>query len=109
MSFVTENGFKQVVFCVQRHRAISFQRQINLIKQTVAALLGCTANIISVRKSNYNISYIDVVVSIKQLYLRNLIRLKEHDKKKLIGVNIDCFIADSVTVFLNPTKGKLLF
>lgn len=97
------------MFCVQRHHAIFFERQINLIEKTVAALLRCTANDIFVSHTNRHKSYIDFVVSIKQAYLRNLIGLQEQDKEKLVEVNIDCFIADSVTVFLSHTKGKIIF
>lgn len=80
-----------------------------MVRKTVAALVKCAANDIFVCKTDYHIPYIDVVVSIRQAYIRNLLGLKDPAKKKLIGLNIECFIADSVTVFLCRTKGKPLY
>lgn len=94
------------MFCVQKHNATFSHQQINLIQKTVAALLRCTENDIFVRKTKYHRYNSDIVVFIKQAYLRNLIGLREHDKKKLMELNIECLIADPVTVFLNHKKGK---
>lgn len=72
-------------------------------------MVRCTANDIIVREPDDHSTYIEVVVSIRQDYLRNLLGLEDRVKQKLIRMNIDCFIADSVTVFLTHPNGKLLF
>lgn len=74
-----EDGFTQVRFRIRRY---TYLPSVEMVRKTVAALVKCAANDIFVCKTDYHIPYIDVVVSIRQAYIRNLLGLKDPAKKK---------------------------
>lgn len=81
------------------------KKQIETIRETVAALLRCTATDIYVSGLDHSTSFF-VVISIKQDYLKNLLAMGKQDQEKLIEMKIDHFIVDFVTVYLRHPKGK---
>lgn len=80
--------------------------QIELIRKAVSGLLRCTVEDIFLNETDHRSQSSYVVVAIKQAYLRNLVGLEDHDKKKLIGMHIDSYIAGPLTVYLKDPNGK---
>lgn len=80
--------------------------QIERFRKTVSDLLRCPAEDIFLKETGHLSQSIYVVVFIKQAYLRNLVGLEDQDKEKLIGLNIDYYFADPLTVYLKHPKGK---
>lgn len=101
----TENGFSKVKFHVKAHLPDYTTKQIEIIKDTVAAILGCTTAGIFVSGYDHSTSFF-VVLSIRQLYLRKLFAMEEQEKEKLTGLNIDYFIVDFITVYINRPNEK---
>lgn len=103
--YYLENGFSKVKFHVKAHLPDYTTKQIEIIKDTVAAILGCTTAGIFVSGYDHSTSFF-VVLSIRQLYLRKLFAMEEQEKEKLTGLNIDYFIVDFITVYINRPNGK---
>lgn len=107
MFIFLENGFKRVKFHVQGNLKDYNQEQIDIIKETVATLLGCTLDDIFVSGFDHSSSFF-VIISIKQIFVKYLFLLDDNDKEILAGLHIDYFVVDYVPVYLNRSKGKLL-
>lgn len=107
--FFIENGLRQVRFHVDKYQRKLFTEQIELIRKAVSGLLRCTVEDIFLNETDHRSQSSYVVVAIKQAYLRNLVGLEDPDKEILIGMNIDYYIADPLTVYLKHPKGKWCF
>lgn len=98
-----ENGFKNVKFHVEGNISDYSKEDIKKIKDTVAVILKCTADDISISGICQATSFF-VVISIKAKYKRNLLSLVASDREKICRLNIDYFIVDST--FVRLTRGK---
>lgn len=101
----TGNGYKTVQFHVQGSISDYTTNQIEIIKETVAAIVGCDNEEIHLNGFCKSTSFF-VVLSIKEKYINSLFNMKQQDKEKLIGLNINYFIIDSDHVYLNNPKGN---
>lgn len=97
------NGYKTVQFHVQGSISDYTTNQIEIIKETVAAIVGCDNEEIHLNGFCKSTSFF-VVLSIKEKYINSLFNMKQQDKEKLIGLNINYFIIDSDHVYLNNPK-----
>lgn len=80
------------------------QDDIEVIKQTVADIVGCSTEEIQFGGICPSYSFL-VVLSLKSEYKGKLLTLEQQDKDKLSRLNIDYFIADLNFVFLERSKG----
>lgn len=72
------------------------KEEISNILETVAAILECKKEEIFVNGIRHSSSFI-VVFSVKEIYLRNILAMKQQDKDKLCSLNIDYFIIECLT------------
>lgn len=100
----TGNGYKKVQFHVQGSISNYTARQIVIIKETVAAIVGCDNEEIHLNGFCKSTSFL-VVLLMKQRYVNGLFNIKQQDKDKLISLNINYFIVDSNYVYLE--KGNI--
>lgn len=80
--------------------------QIEIIKETVAAIVGCDNEEIHLNGFCNSFSFF-IVLSMKERYVNSLFNMKQQDKETLIGLNINYLIVDSDHVYLKNPKGKL--
>lgn len=92
----TESGFKNVQFHVRGNLSNYTKEKIFKIKETVAAIVGCPEEEICVSGFLHSSSFI-VVFSVKEIYLRNILAMKQQDKDKLCSLNIDYFTIECLT------------
>lgn len=79
--------------------------QIEKIKATVAAIVGCSSDEIFVGGIHPSGSFL-LALSITNDYVGKLLEIVQEDKAKLIKLNIDYFIVDLTIVHLECLKGK---
>lgn len=79
--------------------------QIEKIKATVAAIVGCSSDEIFVGEIHPSGSFL-LALSINNDYVGKLLEIVQEDKAKLIKLNIDYFIVDLTIVHLECLKGK---
>lgn len=101
----TGNGYKKAQFHVQGNISNYTTDQIVIIKETVAAIVGCDKEEIHLN-GFYNSDSFFVVLSMKELYVNGLFNMKQQDKEKLVNLNINYFIVDSDHVYLEYPKGN---
>lgn len=100
----TENGFRNVQFHVRGNISCYTLVEIRRIRETVAAIVGCKLTEIDVNGYRHSTSFL-AVLSIKKKYARKLLTMKQKEKDKLSRLNIDYFIVDFITVYLQSPKG----
>lgn len=100
----TGKGFNKVRFHVKANLQDYTIEQIEIIKDTVAASLGCTSDDISVIGYEHSTSFY-VVLSIRQVFIKKLIAIEEHVKEKFFNLNIDYLIVDIITVYIRCPIG----
>lgn len=101
----TGNGYKKVQFHVQGNISNYTADQIGIIKETVAAIVGCDNEEIHLN-GFYNSDSFFVVLSMKELYVNGLFNMKQQDKENLVNLNINYFIVDSDHIYLKNPKGS---
>lgn len=99
------NGYKKVQFHVQGNISNYTADQIGIIKESVAAIIGCDNEEIHLN-GFYNSDSFFVVLSMKEKYVNGLFNMKQQDKKNLIKLNIDYFIIDSGHIYLKNPKAE---
>lgn len=99
------NGYKKVQFHVQGNITNYTLNQIRIIKETVAAIVGCDNEEIHLNGLSKSTSFL-VVLLMKERYINGLFNMKQQDKEKLANLNINYFIADSNYVYLEKVKEK---
>lgn len=102
----TGNGYKKAQFHVQGDILNYTKDQIGIIKETVAAIVGCDNEEIHLNGLCTSTSFF-VVLLIKEIYVNVLLNIGQEDKEKLISLNINYFLVDSDQVDLENPKGKL--
>lgn len=102
------NGYKKVQFHVQGNISNYTADQIGIIKESVAAIIGCDNEEIHLN-GFYNSDSFFVVLSMKAKYVNGLFNMKQQDKKNLIKLNIDYFIIDSGHIYLKNPKGSFCY
>lgn len=100
-----EKGFRNVQFHVRGNLSAYTPSEIKKIKQTVAAIVGCNSEEIYVNGYNHSTSFF-VILSMNEKYVRRLLTMHQHDKDKLRRQNIDYFIFDFMTVYIECATGK---
>lgn len=100
----TGNGYKKVQFHVQGNITNYTLNQIRIIKETVAAIVGCDNEEIHLNGLSKSTSFL-VVLLMKERYINGLFNMKQQDKEKLANLNINYFIADSNYLYLE--KGNI--
>lgn len=101
----TENGFRNVQFHVNGNISCYTPVEIRRIKETVAAIVGCKLPEVDVNGYRHSSSFL-TVLSIEKKYVRKLLTMTQKEKDKLSRLNIDYFIVDFITVYLQSPKGK---
>lgn len=104
----TENGFKNVQFHVKGILSCYTKAEIEKIRDTVAAIVGCNSSEIHVTGYYPSASFL-VVLSIENQRARKLLTVKQQEKDKLCKLKIDYFIVDFITVHLQNHIGKYFF
>lgn len=104
----TGNGYKKVQFHVQGNISNYTTDQIVIIKETVAAIVGCDNEEIHLNGFCKSSSFF-VVLSMKEKYVKSLFNMKQQDEEKLISLNINYFIIDSDHVNLKSQKGNFCY
>lgn len=94
---------KKVQFYVQGSISNYTARQIVIIKETVAAIVGCDNEKIHLNGFCKSTSFL-VVLLMKEGYVNGLFNIKQQDNE-LISLNIKYFIVDSNYVYLK--KGNI--
>lgn len=79
--------------------------EIRRIQETVAAIVGCNSTEIDVTGYRHSSSFL-AVLSVEKKHIRKLLTMEQQEKDKLSRLNIDFFIVDFITVFLESPKGK---
>lgn len=79
--------------------------QIEKLKATVAAIVGCSSDEIFVGGIHPSSSFL-LALSINNDYVGKLLEIGQEDKAKLIKLNIDYLIVDLTIVHLECLKGK---
>lgn len=82
--------------------------EIEKIRDTVAAIVGCNSTEIHVTGYYPSASFL-VVLSIEDKLARKLLTVEQQEKDKLCKLNIDYFIVDFITVHLQNHIGKYFF
>lgn len=72
---------------------------------TVAAILDCKEEDIQLNAVRYSTSFF-LSFSIKKVYIRKLLALKEQDRLNLKKLNIDYLKINKETIHLNKGEGK---
>lgn len=101
----TENGFKNIQVHVLGNLSEYNSEGIEKIKDTVAAIVGCTSKEIVVGGISHSNSFF-LALAIKDTYYRKLLDMGQQDKEKLRQLNIDFLIVDLNVIFLDHWKGK---
>lgn len=78
---------------------------IREVIETVAAILDCKEEDIHLNAVRYSKSFF-LSLSIKKVYIRKLLALKEQDRLNLKILNIDYLKIDKETIYLNREEGK---
>lgn len=81
------------------------QRDIKRIKKTFVGLLQCAKEEVRVGGICPSTSFF-LVLSIRTVYMRKLLTMKQQDKENLSKLNIDYIIVNLNVVFLGPLKGN---
>nr|XP_034324490.1 uncharacterized protein LOC117689028 isoform X4 [Crassostrea gigas] len=97
------NGFKNVHFHVVANLRSYYTEYITKVRETVAAIVGCTVEEIIVNGYLYSNSFI-LVLSIKEIYLNKLLNLKRQDKDELGILYIDYFKVDGKPIYLERSE-----
>lgn len=79
--------------------------EIRKIQQTVAAIVGCNSTEIFVAGYRHSSSFL-AVLSIEKKHVKKLMTVKQQEKDKLSRLNIDYFIVDFFTIYIQSPKGK---
>lgn len=101
----SEKGFKNVQFHVKGNLSAYTPSEINKIKQTVGAIVGCNSEDIYVNGYKHSTSFL-AIFSMNEKYVRKLLTMQQHDKDKLRGLNIDYFIVDFMTIYIDCPTGN---
>lgn len=78
---------------------------IRQVIETVAAILDCKEEDIQLNAVRYSTSFF-LSLSIKKVYIRKLLALKEQDRLKFKILNIDYLKMDKETIHLYRGEGK---
>lgn len=103
--FIIVNGCVDVQFHVQGDISGYTKEFIREVIETVAAILDCKEEDIHLNAVRYSTSFF-LSLSIKKVYIRKLLALKEQDRLKLKNLNIDYLKIDEETIYLNIREGK---
>lgn len=101
----TENGYKSIQFHVLGNLSEYSSQRIEKIKETVAAIVGCTSEEILVGGISHSNSFF-LILAIKDIYYRKLLDMGQQDIDKLRQLSIDYLIVDLNVIFLDHRKGK---
>eukprot|EP00105_Crassostrea_gigas_P007184 XP_011421347.1 PREDICTED: uncharacterized protein LOC105323978 [Crassostrea gigas] len=97
------NGFRNIQVHVLGNLTEYNSERIEKIKDTVAAIVGCTSEDIMVGGFSHSNSFF-LVLAIKDTYYRKLLDMEQQDKDKLRQLNIDFLIVDLNVIFLDHWK-----
>lgn len=101
----TESGFRNIQVHVLGNLTEYSSERIKQIKDTVAAIVGCTSEEILVGGFTHSNSFF-VILAIKDIYYSKLLDMGQQDRDKLRQLNIDFLIVDLKEILLDPWKGK---
>lgn len=98
-----ENGFRNIQVHVLGNLTEYSSERIQEIKDTVAAIVGCTSEDILVGGFTDSNSFF-VILAIKDIYHSKLLDMGQQDRDKLRQLNIDFLIVDLNVIFLDHRK-----
>lgn len=97
---------QNVRFHVVANRRHFTPEDVAKIRKTVAEILDCSLDDVQVNGYLHSTSFF-LVLSIKNIYIKNLLAINQHEKDKLMKLKIDYFEYDNHTVMLEHTAGKI--
>lgn len=100
----TDNGYKNVHFHVVANIGCYRTENITKVRETVAAIVGCTIEEVLVNGYLHSTSFI-LVLSIKNNFVHKLLAFKRKDKDTLSKLSIDYFKIDSTIIRLKGLRG----
>lgn len=103
----TENGYKNVQCHVRGNLSNYTTKDIEKIKKTVAAILGCLPEEVLTVGYCPSTSFL-VVLSMKDVFLSKLLKMGQSEKNEIRKLNIDYLIIDLFIYYVEPSKGKQL-
>uniref|UniRef100_A0A8W8P4M3 DZIP3-like HEPN domain-containing protein n=1 Tax=Magallana gigas TaxID=29159 RepID=A0A8W8P4M3_MAGGI len=98
-----ESGFRNIQVHVLGNLTEYSSERIKKIKDTVAAIVGCTSEEILVGGFTHSNSFF-VILAIKDIYYSKLLDMGQQDRDKLRQLNIDFLIVDLKEILLDPWK-----
>lgn len=102
----TDTGFRIVQFHVRGNLSSYTQNKIRMIRETVAAIVGCKAEDILLNGIRPSTSFL-LCLSVKEVYSWKLLDLIEQHRLKLMKLDIDYFIINKDTILLEGPTGKI--
>nr|XP_034322480.1 uncharacterized protein LOC117688496 [Crassostrea gigas] len=101
-----ENGYRNVRFHVARYLQQFSTEDETKIRETVSRIVGCSIEDVGVNGYLYSSSFF-LVLSIKEIYIKRLFDMKQHDKEQLRILSIDCFKDDfEIVEFEHTAEAK---
>eukprot|EP00105_Crassostrea_gigas_P015056 XP_011431935.1 PREDICTED: uncharacterized protein LOC105331445 isoform X7 [Crassostrea gigas] len=95
----TEDGFKHIYFHVTGDLSNFNKEKRRQIRETVAAMVGCKTDRVSLNGYRHSESFI-AIVSIEVIYVGKLVAINEQDRYRFVRLNIDYFTVDFIKVIL---------
>lgn len=74
---------------------------------TVSTIVGCDPTDIHGYLCDESNNFLDL--EINEVFLKKIISMTPEEKNHLRELHLDFFIADFITVYLNPLKGKFCY
>lgn len=104
----SENGYENVQFHIQGNLNDYSKEQIEHIVEVVADILDCETQDIFVNGVKPSNSFF-LVLSLREDYTWKLSEMNEQNRSRLLMLNIDFFVIDLKTIFLQSSNGKSYF
>nr|XP_034332290.1 uncharacterized protein LOC105331445 isoform X1 [Crassostrea gigas] len=98
-----EDGFKHVYFHVTGDLSNFNKEKRRNIRETVAAMVGCKTNRVSLNGYRGSESFI-AIVSIEVIYVGKLVAINKQDRYRFVRLDIDYFTIDFIKVILKLSQ-----
>nr|XP_034334894.1 uncharacterized protein LOC117680649 [Crassostrea gigas] len=98
-----EDGFKHVYFHVTGDLSNFNKEKRRNIRETVAAMVGCKTDRVSLNGYRHSESFI-AIVSIEVIYVGKLVAINKQDRYRFVRLDIDYFTVDFIKVILKISQ-----
>lgn len=105
MFLFTGNKFKNVEFYLRGNLTDTSKDQLKeMLQEAIVAVVE--DNVIIKQQKQYSLTRFSVVLSMREECIKKLIAIEQQDREKLSRLNIECFIAGFVTVYIERSTGN---